>query len=327
MIIPKVSVVIPNYNAEKYVLDCLSSVTKQQYGNLEIFIVDDGSTDNSVELLASFCENREDVQIICQQNMNASIARNVGLSNCTGKYVIFLDSDDILYPGALKKLVTNAEKSNADLVIGNFNKINENGKIIMTSSTVKRNEISEECYDYCMQVPNPSNKLYRMDVILKNALVWGNVRIGQDLNFYLKYLACISRISLITDIIYGWRVVEGSISNTFSFRIFDIVESFENTKKFYSKIKKYEIYNEYIEPLEYYHYYLQMEKQKKFNNMETRKIVIDYFSFFLNRMNVINRKNYIKVASDVKKCKIKIRMKCLYGSQLYTWLDHIFTKR
>ena len=92
----KVSVIIPNYNSAKYLGKCLDSVYEQNYPNLEVIIVDDGSTDESWETIQHYQRKHTDMKTYHQENMNASVARNKGMEIATGRYYLFLDSDDIL---------------------------------------------------------------------------------------------------------------------------------------------------------------------------------------------------------------------------------------
>ncbi|MBR6327686.1 MAG: glycosyltransferase family 2 protein, partial [Alphaproteobacteria bacterium] len=90
----KISVIMPVYNVEKYLERCLSSICHQTYQNIEIICIDDGSTDKSLEILKQFQARDERIKIIAQQNQGASKARNKGLTEATGSYIYFMDSDD-----------------------------------------------------------------------------------------------------------------------------------------------------------------------------------------------------------------------------------------
>ena len=111
-----VSVVIPVYNTEKYLEKCLDSVIGQTYGNLEIIIVDDGSSDGSPEICRDYAKKDERVTIISQENKGLAVARNVALDIATGSYIMFVDSDDWLEKEAVERLVFEAEKNMADAV-------------------------------------------------------------------------------------------------------------------------------------------------------------------------------------------------------------------
>ena len=107
----KVSIIIPNYNAGKYILKCMDSVIKQTYKNIELIVIDDGSNDGSWSIIQEYAKRNENISILHQQNLNASIARNRGIEVATGEYLIFLDSDDILYQEAIEKMVSKIERA------------------------------------------------------------------------------------------------------------------------------------------------------------------------------------------------------------------------
>lgn len=319
----KVSVIVPNYNGSKYINDCINSIINQSYKNIEIIIIDDGSIDDSWIKIKDICKKNKNIVSIKQVNMNAAIARNKGIDIATGKYVFFMDSDDILFETSIEDLVNKIEIEESDLAIGNFISIDTNENIIKNYNIINENLVCNSPINYAGIVPNPSNKLFKMDIIKENNIYFGNVRIGQDLNFFLKYIIFCRKISLINKNIYKWRIIETSMSNTYNFRIFDIVEAFKDIRRFYDINNKYDLYQNYIKIIEYRHYYLQMEKQKYFKSKEAKKIVIDYFKFNLNSLKVKECLNFNLYISDYKRCKIKLKLGFLYKSNLYYYLDKI----
>lgn len=323
----KVSIIIPNYNAGIYISRCIESVMNQSYKNIEVIIIDDGSTDNSWDIINKYKNKYPQIIIKYQDNMNASIARNKGIDLASGKYVLFLDSDDELCNDAIKFLVSAIEENKSDLVVGNFISIDSKGnfirKEIITDKSINRTNPMK----YAGMVPNPSNKLFKLDIIKNNRIYFGNVRIGQDLNFFLKYLVFCNHISLIDYDIYMWRKVEFSISNSMNFRIFDITESFKNLKIFYSRKHKEQLYEEYIKPIEYRHYYLQMEKQKYFKKRSQRNLVVNFFKLHMKALGIKKIELHEQYRSDYKKSVIKVKFKNLYTSKLYYYFDKNFSRR
>lgn len=324
---PLVSIIIPNYNGEKFIESCINSAINQTYDNIELIFVDDGSADTSMDKINQMEISETKMIVYQQQNLNASIARNKGIELAHGEYFLFLDSDDILYPDAIACLVEEAISTNADLVIGNYNTIDIDNIIIQECHVTNGKIVSKQPMDFVGIVPAPSNKLYSKRIIQKNKLAWGNVRIGQDLNFFLKYLACCDTITTTGEFIYGWRFVNGSMSNSFNFRIFDIAESFRDIKNFYIRNGKETLYDEYLAVVEYRHYYLQMEKQKYFKSRKARKLVVAYFMLMLEQIDLSKCRILDWYKSDLLKCKYKIRFDFLYISRLYAWLDLKFARR
>ncbi|MBR0262196.1 MAG: glycosyltransferase family 2 protein [Selenomonadaceae bacterium] len=120
MDLPKISVIIPLYNAEKYIGDCLESLLVQTFQDFEVIVVDDCSTDNSVAIVQSYAEKFGGRLKIARTKKNSGgggyVPRNLGLNLSRGEYVIFMDSDDAVTPDALEKLYTTAKKFDADVV-------------------------------------------------------------------------------------------------------------------------------------------------------------------------------------------------------------------
>ncbi|WP_294485164.1 glycosyltransferase [uncultured Mailhella sp.] len=117
---PEISVVIPVYNVERFLHQCINSVLAQTFQNFEIICVNDGSTDGSLDILKEYQKKDNRIYIISQENQGLSSARNMGLKYSHGKYISFLDSDDFMHPDMLDMLHTKAELTQAEITICNF---------------------------------------------------------------------------------------------------------------------------------------------------------------------------------------------------------------
>jgi glycosyltransferase involved in cell wall biosynthesis len=120
----KVSVIIPVYNAEKYIRACLLSVMRQTYRKLEIIVIDDGSEDKSFEITRKLKKADKRIRLFRQQNQGVSAARNTGLDKATGRYVFFVDSDDVIHPRLIETLIEQAEFYHAELIFCTYVKLN-----------------------------------------------------------------------------------------------------------------------------------------------------------------------------------------------------------
>ncbi|WP_336271756.1 glycosyltransferase family 2 protein [Lactococcus lactis] len=116
----KVSVIVPVYNVEEYIRECIKSIQVQTYSNLEIIVVNDGTKDKSIEIIKDLIEMDSRIRVISQPNQGLSAARNTGIENATGKYVAMIDSDDKIKPDFIKHLFDVADSQNADIVRGSF---------------------------------------------------------------------------------------------------------------------------------------------------------------------------------------------------------------
>ncbi|MCQ2548470.1 MAG: glycosyltransferase [Lachnospiraceae bacterium] len=312
-----ISVVIPNYNAEKYLSDCIESVLSLKIEK-QIVVVDDGSSDASLQVLSSY-EKKGLVTVIKQDNMGAPIARNCGLKSICGDYVLFLDSDDVVYPAAVEKLYNLCSSEGADIGIGNYLTISQDGGEIakIDMFTGMETYSREEKWTMIGTIPNPSNKLYKRDLIVNNNLLWANVRIGQDLNYFLNAMLHCQKVVTINEYIYGWRYVPTSISNSVSFKIFDIVESFKYVKKHYFQQNEYDKYDKYISTIEFKHYYFQMEKLENIDDTKLKRIIFDFFKYNIEKIDLTRVVNLSEITKELRNYGIKKRIKGVYCSNIY----------
>lgn len=313
----KVSVIIPVYNAEKYIKECIQSVLEQDYDNMEVIVINDGSTDASEKNLAEFMD---EIVYIKQKNAGGSAARNTGLKAATGDYVFFLDADDILFSKAINELIKGI--GDADICIGNYVEINDKGEAIKeVRAFSKKTSYSMENLPLLYVIyPNPSTKLYRMDIIKKNGLSFANLPIAQDLNFYLKYLLCCSRAVGINEMIYGYRIVQGSISRTYDSRIKDITKSFDDVELFAERNGKISVFKQHIENVELMHICYQMHKLRCIKSNRDR---FEVFNFLKKRILELspNRLSltYEKTKPFIVKLAVYTRAFTLINALLRFW--------
>ena len=310
----KVSIVVPNYNNEKYILECLRSVITQNYEEKEIIVVDDGSTDNSVLTIEKFIKQNKkvDIKLICQNNLNAAMARNRGMEVADGDFVLFLDSDDTLKRDGLKKLVDSYINNDVDLVIGGYEKIDKNDRLIQKKTFVDRDivwNVRDEFAELISFDPVPTNKLYDLKLIKENNLQWGNVRIGQDLDFYLKYLLLCKKVMILNEEIYGYRITNNSMSRKYDLRIFDIVNDFNDVERFYEENKQGLLYRQYLPTLALKHMSLQMNKQIFYENIKVRRLIVNFFAVNEKSLDYVLCKNY---DLKFKKLRRNFRIKCTF---------------
>ncbi|MBR2712097.1 MAG: glycosyltransferase [Bacilli bacterium] len=279
----KLSIIIPNYNNGKFLRRCIDSILGQSFRDFELIVVDDGSTDDSKKIINSYNDKR--IKTVFQYNQNASIARNRGIEISKGELIYFIDSDDELFDkDTLSKIVDDIGSS--DLLLGNYSIINEKDYLLEEYLIKNDNVIStNSVYDYCLISPVPSNKLYRKDLILKNNIYFDNVRIGQDLNFYLKYLSVCKSIKLVDYNIYKYRILESSMSRSDNLNFFDIYNSFLGVKKYYKNAGKFDLYNKYISLVELLHYSCQFNKIRRIKIWKAKRASYKLFMYYFSTIN------------------------------------------
>lgn len=200
------SIIVPAYNSSDYIKECISSVLMQETSyNYELIVINDGSKDDTLEKINLFKENKH-LKIINQENKGFSGARNRGIDESLGKYIMFLDSDDLLCENSIEKLIKTAKEKKADIVQGSYYTFNKNGNKFYTNitPTEKNKEIS---------VPGfPWGKVY-------NAKLFEKVRFPLDfwyedtiVNYLLARLS--NKYVAISDYVYGYRINEKGITFT-----------------------------------------------------------------------------------------------------------------
>ncbi|PEJ59466.1 teichoic acid biosynthesis protein B [Bacillus sp. AFS002410] len=214
----KVSVIVINYNKENYIEECLRSVAKQSLNQIECVIVDDGSTDGSLDIIEKFVEKHKNFKLVKQANSGPSAARNNGIKNATGEYLAFLDGDDWAFPNAYEQLYKLAKKHQADSAVGNilcFNemksyRLNYMNELFLRKLPVVRQILKNS---ELVKTPSASNKLFKRDMIVSNQILFDtDLRVGEDLLFTQKGLIQ-SNKTVVKDIdVIGYRVNDSSSS-------------------------------------------------------------------------------------------------------------------
>lgn len=215
----KVSIIVPIYNSSKVIERCLESILNQTYSNIEIICINDGSTDNSLELIKKIENKDSRIKKVNKENSGVSSARNLGLEFATGKYILFVDADDFIENNMVEKLVNTIITEKSDLVICNY-KIKFYDKIVKNKFKVKEKSVDKKNFlkylnQYCKKAffNQPWNKLYVKSKISNNFSL--NLYIGEDLQFNINYLNEINKISFLNEYLYIYdTTTENSLTKT-----------------------------------------------------------------------------------------------------------------
>ena len=251
-----VSIIIPVYNVEKYLHDCLNSVIFQTFKSIEIICIDDGSTDKSLEILKVFAEKDKRIKIFRNsKNKGPGAARNLGISKSTGKYISFLDSDDWIDENCIETCFEIAEKHNLDILMYKLINYEQDNQYFYKTDYYSMNFMNEHvgkifnAYNFdnnlIFRLQNgPCNKFFLKSLIKDNAISFPEGVIHEDNPFFFKTIYHAKKIMMINEFFYNRRIQSNSITRKNGYEMTDVMEISDLALKFfienniYEKIKK-----------------------------------------------------------------------------------------
>ena len=195
-----ISIIVPVYNVEKYLPRCIESILSQIYCNFELILVDDGSNDGSLSVCKHYASRDSRIKVFSKRNGGVSSARNLGLENCHGEWVAFVDSDDYVATNYLSIMLDATIHRDTDLVISGFTRVDDSAKNIKLDSYTYANEnISIEKLDIeqLKRITHWSvgvSKLFRSSIIKNNGLGFPPIAVKEDVVFLVSYLDCCKNI-------------------------------------------------------------------------------------------------------------------------------------
>lgn len=239
---PEVSVIIPVHNSERFIGQCLDSIVNQTIEDIEIIVVDDGSTDGSAGIYEAYAAGDSRIKVVKTASVGAGYARNAGLEIASGKYVGFVDSDDYVSQDMFRKLVKEAVHTDADCVRCGYSRII--GSKVMRSEgceSIRRVITGKKCKDYAIGLVgenrfNPDffkvdtmvwNGIYSTALIQKHGLSFLSEReiMSEDMIFNLDFFSKCRKIVTLPDCLYFYRLNEGSLSRRLSDSEMDEIRS------------------------------------------------------------------------------------------------------
>lgn len=282
-----VSVIIPLFNGQHTILKCLDSLKSQTYKNIEVLIVNDGSTDCSAELVENYIRNNklERWQLYSVTNSGAAKARNFGISMTTGTYVCFVDADDYVESGYVEEMLSAMQDSQSDLCISGYKRVSyKNGKAESTENCM----IPDRFYSFDSALKfdemlfingfmHPCwGKLYKTKLIKDNQIIFPDQSLSEDTVFNLEYLQCVRSIKTINYLSYYYIVNMDSVSLSKSFpvNIFDIYIKIH--RGYVTFFEDHNLDIEIVERMMYAQYYSAVNKalfNTKLSYIEKKKIL------------------------------------------------------
>lgn len=282
-----ISIVIPIYNAEKYLEECLNSIKNQTYQNFEVIMVNDGSKDHSETICKRFLEDDSRFRYFDKENGGVSSARNVGLDNVEGDYITFIDADDWVDENHLELLITTVKKDHSDIVVSSYKQFNNIDIFYLRAYTIQEKYLLNfekmNRDDFLTIFPklmsanvcfnNAVAKLFRKELV-NNLRFDTSIKYGEDLDFYFRLYLNVDSISYVDEPTYIYR--SHGDSTTSNFNQEHAEQELNIFKQMYEKIQEI--------GLPSIHYFNKLKKllELRMDFLENKVLLNEYFDFLKN---------------------------------------------
>lgn len=237
---PLISVIVPVYNVEKYVSECIESILRQSYKNVEIIIIDDGSTDGSGNICQEYASSNLRIKLFRLKNSGVGMARNYGINQATGNYVYFLDADDFIDKNLFQDLFRFIHKD-YDIILFGYNKISEKGKFLRSQNpkSEKTDKLQDNKDLLAQNMLNGCglavwDKIIKRTLIIKSNIYFDRKKRGQDFTFVIKLYAKTKSIVSINKPLYNYRIIFGNKNKFDKDIVINHIKNFELLSNFFS---------------------------------------------------------------------------------------------
>lgn len=290
-----ITIIVPVYNSEKYLARCIESLLFQTIKNIDIVLVDDGSTDSSSNICDEYADKDKRVQVIHKQNAGQGLARNDGIGIATGKYICFLDSDDYYENNTCEKLVKAMEDSSADICSYGYQIDDSKGNIIRRPQMVNRtyygeSEIREfilhyfgdSAQDETLRGVSSCMSVFKKSIIVDNNIHFPSERVvsSEDTAFCLEYCKYVKKALTISDSLYHYCQNEASFSQAY-------------------RVDRLKLMKAHIEMLDYY-----AEQYNNFNEVKdriARTAWINLIAYYKQVYKAFDRKQAVRMFEEAGK--------------------------
>lgn len=309
---PKVSIIVAAYNIENYIERCLQSIINQTLRNIEIIVVNDGSTDNTLDIIKKISRIDKRITIVNQQNKGLIETRKIGLRKARGEYVLFIDGDDWLELNTLELLYDNATVNKSDIVIYNaflsyddmkqkYNNVSDN---LDKDDNIKNLLLSKI-------LPNIWSKFIKLEFIKSNNVVFpSNISFGEDLATVLSLFIHNPQISILDEYLYHYYQRNNSITKNKNDKVLEVDRALTFIE---DKLRENNIYIKYekeFEDLVFHHLFILWFLKY----VDVEEINIKLYEQYKNRKLDINKNKIIKNKIRSYPLSLKIRIKCYDNS-------------
>ena len=311
----KISVIIPVYNVEKYLDKCLESLINQSFTDMEFICINDGSTDNSLEILNRYAKKDNRFIIIDKKNEGVSKARNIGLENATGDYIMFLDSDDAYAPDLCEKVVEKIKTENPDIVVWGHKDVKEGQPpvdVVKNINRVLNHKTAKKTKHWIALQVYIWDKAFRRELLTRNNIKFPiGLKNAEDMIFCTMTYFTKPKYALIPEGLYLYTIErDGASTNANSECIANDLKAFKylsETNEFQSQPRKIQILlaNHFMGGSNWYYKKAHADKKLRQKYLEDIKVFLAHikkqYSFF-DRMQI---KNYKKMKMLILKTNIR----------------------
>ncbi|MBR3605855.1 MAG: glycosyltransferase family 2 protein, partial [Candidatus Gastranaerophilales bacterium] len=312
--IPKVSVIIPCYNAEKYLKECLDSVVNQTLKEIEIICVDDGSTDSTLEILKEYTQKDNRFTILTQENLHAGVARNAGLAVARGEYLSFLDSDDFFELDMLEKMQFKLDENKAEIAASGFYRYDsETNKDIQISKISEKYIVGlfspQEFKQDLFQISTPAawSKMYKRDFLINKEIRFESLKSTNDLTFTDVAFCLANKIVTMNEPFVHYRINSNcNISANRGDKTENFIEAIKKVKTILSQRKKFNTFKDT--------YYKQFVASAIWELGFCSDL--NYYKKIQNKVGSLLPENYKKMFFESTEKRISIIV-CVYNDDKY----------
>ena len=242
----KISVIVPVYKVEEYLRKCLDSLVNQTLKDIEIIVVNDGSPDNSNDIILEYAGKYPNVKAFKKDNSGLSDTRNYGIKHAKGEYITFVDSDDWVKLDMYEKLYNKAKEKDYDIVTSDINYVYpDHNEIIYTDPKKDTTDIRRV---FINLYPTVCTKIFKRELFIKNKLEFKSGVWYEDVEMMYRMLPLVNSIGVVHEDFYQYLQREKSITSTISLKIYDYINNFNGLIDYY---KENNYYEKYYKELEY----------------------------------------------------------------------------
>lgn len=289
----EISIIVPIYNREQYLIRCLNSILNQSLKNIEVVCIDDGSNDNSVDIIKNYIKIDSRVKLyINKKNKGVAYSRNLGIKKASSNIIGFVDSDDTVEKDMFKKMIIKMKEENSDIVMCNFNYVNNDGCLIRKYDKLNQNLTKKIIFQkilYGELFTGSCNKIFKKNLFEDNLIKFPINRIYEDAMVIFKLVYFANKISICEDRFYNYHDNPNAITTTFTYKNFD--DTFykqQITKIFLKEYGIYKIYKiEYLKKLQSSINYL-LGKFEKFETTNKLKLMKYFWKKILENEDIDN---------------------------------------